>query len=953
MVRRPAFAGALLVLGVSLLAMSAPPLSSPDRPAPAPGPAKAAIPQPVLAAAGPRAATPGERPAQLARYGRLPLRFEANRGQADRRARFVSRGPGYSLFLTRREAVLRLARAEARAKHGTARGAVVRMRLVGARCSGPAGVQRLPGVSHYLLGSDRARWRTHVPGYARVRYEAVYPGVNLVYYGNQQELEYDFEVAPRRNPEKIVLEFKGAGRVAVAPDGDLLLRTSAGTLRQRKPVVYQERGGNRQLVDGSYEMRGPGRVGFRVGEYDADRPLVIDPVLSYATYLGGVFADRGFGIAVDDAGSAYVTGFTQSLDFPAGTGAYHGGSDVFVTKLNAGGSAAVYSTYLGGGFNDSGAAIAVDGVGQVTVAGKTSSLDFPVSAGAAQSAKGESDDAFVARLDASGASLLYATFLGGAGIDQANGVAIDGAGNAYVAGTTNSAALPGAAPFPGAVSGAGDAFVAKLAPAGNAFLYTRLLSGSSSDQGNGIAVDSEGRATVCGATRSANFVTVNPLMTDPGDFIFDAFVARVSADGNSLDYSSYLGGMGSDLANAVALDADGRAHVTGSTFSTDFPVTAGCLQPALLGQDDAFVTRLAPDGSGVEYSTYLGTPGGERGFGIAVDRLGRATVAGEMGSSVDAFVTRLDAAGASALFAVPLAGPGSDTARAIALDRGGCVYVTGSTSSLDFATSGAAQPANGGGFDAFVVKIGDASADLAVSGAVAPNPVLSGSSLTWTVTVTNRGPGQATEVMVRTATPAGTRFASLDVSQGSTSSPAAGETGAVLCAIGNLDSGASATLRLTVTADCSLTNGTVLDFSASATGAVPDPDAANNRASATAVVSNPAPEIGAVTVSQTQLWPPNGKLVDLTVSYAVSDNCDTGESLRRSLTVFSSEPVTGGLDTTSPDWEIVDATHLRLRAERVEGGPGRTYTITVTATDSAGQSASRSVFVVVPKNGKK
>ena len=320
------------------------------------------------------------------RYGNLPLSFEANHGQSDSKVKFLSRGSGYSLFLTSNEAVLvlsqseadenrkasRVARTAVRAKHR--KSAVVRMTLVEANPqSQAAGHDALPGKSNYFIGNDPAKWRTNIPTYAKVRYEGVYPGVDLVYYGNQGQLEYDFVVAPGADPRLVTLAFEGAREVHIDARGELVLGVEGGEVRQHKPVVYQEVAGVKQEVAGRYVMKGTRQVGFRVAAYDPSRPLIIDPVLVYSTYLGGSDEDVGFGIAVDAAGNAYVTGETSSTDFPTTAGAaqttYAGGSDAFVTKLDATGSGLVYSTYLGGSDGDIGLAIAVDGAGSAYVTG--------------------------------------------------------------------------------------------------------------------------------------------------------------------------------------------------------------------------------------------------------------------------------------------------------------------------------------------------------------------------------------------------------------------------------------------------------------------------------------------------------------------------------------------------------------------------------------------------------
>jgi Beta-propeller repeat len=414
------------------------------------------------------------------RYGHLPLSFEANHGQSDSTVKFLSRGSGYSLFLTSNEAVLVLKQSEADENRKASRvaraavsvshrkSAVVRMTLVNANShSQPAGHDALPGKSNYFIGNNPAKWHTNIPTYAKVKYEGVYPGVDLVYYGNQGRLEYDFVVAPGADPRLVTLAFEGAREIHIDARGELVLGVEGGEVRQHKPVVYQEVAGVKQEVAGRYVMKGTRQVGFRVAAYDRSRPLIIDPVLVYSTYLGGNSFETGQGIAVDGAGSVYVTGNAASTNFPTTAGAaqttHAGGFDAFVTKLDAAGSALVYSTYLGGNGFEAGRGIAVDGAGSGYVTGNTLSNNFPTTAGAFQTTPAGVSDAFVIKLDATGSGLVYSTYLGGSALDIGHGIVVDGAGSAYVTGQTVSTNFPttaGAAQTTPA--GDYDAFVAKI-----------------------------------------------------------------------------------------------------------------------------------------------------------------------------------------------------------------------------------------------------------------------------------------------------------------------------------------------------------------------------------------------------------------------------------------------------------------------------------------------------------
>ncbi len=722
------------------------------------------------AAAAPRPAGVAASPANqlVANYGKLPLGFEANQGQTDGRVKFLSRGRGYSLFLTGDEAVLTLESASQKAKGeggnwkpetgnwkaetgnsqlaprgsslppaargdlpitaklsdkdpltpaplpqggegrvslnlrprplggeggphpafssagaGQVRGsirrpilqssvgtpdsgretpdAVLRMRLVGANTAAAVtGAEELPGKSNYFIGNDPKKWHTNVPNYAKVRYQSVYPGVDLVYYGNQGgQLEYDFVVAPGADPSAIVLDIgavrepptvaavsdrrsavgtpplqKRAHRdvpLQLTPDGDLVVKTDGGEVRFHKPIVYQDVESetripdsgardeirnlkfenrqssidNRQFLDGHYTLDAQNHVQFQVAPYDHSKLLFIDPVLSYSTYLGGSNIDYGYGIAVDSSGNAYVTGQTYSTDFPtmnplpeatcAGSC-----SNAFVAKLNAAGSALVYSTYLGGSNYDYGYGIAVDSSGNAYVTGDTGSTDFPTVNPIQATNKKEIDGAngFVTELNAAGTALVYSTYLGGSTDDYGQGIAVDSSGNAYVTGITQSTDFPTVNPLQGTCGGgcSGNAFVAKLNFNASStphltLVYSTYLGGSNYDIANGIAIDSSGNAYVTGVTNSTDFPTVNPLQaTNYGSD--DGFVAELNPAGSALVYSTYLGGSGGDTSQGIAVDSCGNAYVTGYTQSTNFP-TVNPLQATNHGSSDAFVAKIS------------------------------------------------------------------------------------------------------------------------------------------------------------------------------------------------------------------------------------------------------------------------------------------------------------------------------------------------------------------------
>jgi hypothetical protein len=634
-------------------------------------------------------------------------------------------------------------------------GVALAMNLIGANPSPlVTGLDQLPGTSNYFIGNDPSQWHTNIPNYGQVAYQGVYPGVNLVYHGNEQQLEYDFVVTPGSDPSTIRLRFQGADSISLDDQGNLVLSTALGDVLEHAPVVYQEVGGVRQTVAGQFVLLGQDEVAFRVGTYDASLPLTVDPVLSYSTYLGGSGLDGATGIAVDGSGNAYVTGSTASTDFPTTVGAFQDSShgvpngsvnlspNAFVTKLNATGTALIYSTYLGGsgqggGGGDAAAAIAVDASGNAYVTGHSSSTDFPITAGAFQNSLNGSGNAFVTKLNVTGTGLTYSTYLGGSGGDGAQGIAVDGSGYAYVTGQTTSTDFPiTAGAFQNSLNGSSNAFVTKLNASGTALMYSTYVGGSAYDHGGKIAVDSAGNAYVTGQTTSNNFpTTVDAFQTHFGGptNYNDGFVMKVNATGTALIYSTYLGGNGQDATTGVAVDGSGNAYVTGATSSTNFPTTAGAFQRSLRGvpngfgnlNPNAFVTKLNATGTALIYSTYLGGSGQSGGGGdgaaaIAVDASGNAYVTGHSSSTdfpitrdayqislrgtENAFVTKLNAAANSLLYSTYFGG-GSDGASGIAVDGTGNAYVTGSTSSTNFlTTTGAFQASLSGALNAFVVK---------------------------------------------------------------------------------------------------------------------------------------------------------------------------------------------------------------------------------------------------------
>ena len=714
---------------------------------------------------------PATQPRLAESYGNLPLSFEINRGQTDPQVKFLSRGSRYSLFLTGNEAVLSLKkpgassqkrvtppfraarqgrvsdlfsksaafpgllpttqqfkesfapREEARVPDAESRApAVVRMQLVGANSQAKvSGLDELPGRSNYFIGSDPKKWRTNVPNYAKVKYANVYPGVDLVYYGNQGQLEYDFVVQPGADPRQIALaldnavaplgarpvrERRTAGdtpALQIDPNGNLVVGTVGGELVFHKPVVYQQNDdGNRHPIDGRYVLSAPqsaidnrqSTISFELAAYDYTRSLVIDPTLAYSTYLGGSGSAGSSGIAADASGNAYVTGVTPSSDFPTTPGAFQttfgGGhewapADAFVSKLNADGSALLYSTYLGGSGYETSDGMTVDASGNAFVKGYTDSSDFPTTAGAFQTALGGGHailcagnlpclDAFVAKLNASGSGLVYSTYLGGSGEEGCEGcgggIVVDASGNAYVTGATFSYDFPTTPDAfqrtfnpGGGISERPDAFVTKLNVGGSALLYSTFLGGSDWDSGTGIAVDTSGNAYVRGVTQSSDFPTTPGAFETMTTEYRTGFLSKLNAAGSDLVYSTYLEGGG------IAVDRSGDAIV----MSAD---TAG-----------SFVGKLNPTGSALLYSTHL-----SGASAIAVDASDNAYVTGT--DDEGTFVDKLNPTGSVLLYLTRLSGA---SASAIAVDSSGNAYITGGAGADFPITPGALQTTLRGG----------------------------------------------------------------------------------------------------------------------------------------------------------------------------------------------------------------------------------------------------------------
>jgi hypothetical protein len=712
-------------------------------------------------------------------YGSLPLAFEANRGQAAPEVRFISRQRGFGLFLTSTEAVLVLSQPdigtssrmdepgrmlERTGGRQDPKATILRMQLIGGhRNPDVVCEEELPGKVNYLVGQDSGQWQTGIRTFGRIKFLEVYPRIDLVYYGRHRQLEYDFVVKPGANPKAIALNIEGADALEIATNGALVLHVGSQQVRFDKPILYQQLNGARKEIEGAYRLEAGNRVAFAVAAYDPRSCLVIDPVLSYSTYLGGALGNEGMDLTLDPDGNAYVTGTTSSTNFPvvnAVASSLSGSVDIFVAKLNPAGSALLYSTYLGGTGNDLSRRIKVDAVGNAYVVGSTDSTNFPVTSGAFGTAPQGLYDAFVAKLNPEGSALVYSTLLGGSGNDSGQGIALDADRNVYVTGTTSSDRIPfpttGGA-FETARHFSNDVYVAKLNTDGSGLIYSTFLGGDGADLGYGIAVDAARAAYVTGSTTSTNFPTTPGAFGITHHSQADVFVTKIDPSGSALVYSALLGGDHSEpyypfqeepeTGRAIAVDGTGAAYVTGWTQSTNFPTTLGAFGSSNHGgSKEAFLTKLDPGGSTLAYSARIGGTGGGRGRAIAVDANGAAYVTGETVArdfpvtpgafdgtgnitsllSYEVFLIKLNPEGSALVYSTCLGGTGSDFGRGIALDAAGDVYLTGTSYSHDFPTSRTAfvthsdlGEAPNGGSDVFVTKITPLPAPWIVSGPIA------------------------------------------------------------------------------------------------------------------------------------------------------------------------------------------------------------------------------------------
>lgn len=680
------------------------------------------------------------------------LVYIENKGQWDSRAHFLLRSGGLDMWITSHGVLYdlyRLDKSEAKSDESellgespasetgsvAKRGHVVGISFEGVG-SAPSvhAIGRQPGYYNYFIGNDQSKWTPNVGLYSGARIDNIYSGIDALFYLDEGRPRYDLLVRPGGDPKQIRMKIEGAENVSVLPSGALAIATTVGVVEQRELYAYQEMDGIRKKIACRFVVDAKRRVRFDVGRYDRTRPLVIDPLIYSPLLIGG--RDQGQSIAIDGGGNAYITGSTDSPDYPVTTGAYdasyNDSTDAFVAKLDPTGSTLLYSTFIGGSGKDEnlGNSIVVDAGGNAYIAGGTESADYPTTSGAYDmSFNGGITDAFVTKLNASGNALVYSTYIGGATNDRAAGIAIDGSGNACIIGSTLTPLIgfvgypTTAGAYDTASNGLSDLFVTKLNAAGSGLLYSTFIGGRRDDRGDGIAIDASGNAYVSGYSSSTTIVSDYPTTagaydSSPGGAL-DIVLSKLSPDGSTLLYSTFLGGSQTDYGSGLAVDGSGNVFIAGSTEGGGFPSTVGVYKRIHGGGTQAYVAKLNHTGSALLYSTFLGSGSC---FDVAIDGNGNAYAAGSTTSSKypttagaydtshngsnDLFVTKLNSTGSALLYSTFIGGSSFEETPAIALDGSGNIFVTGNTGSSDFPVSpGAYDVALGGSTDAYVTKL--------------------------------------------------------------------------------------------------------------------------------------------------------------------------------------------------------------------------------------------------------
>ncbi|MBI4854558.1 MAG: SBBP repeat-containing protein [Acidobacteria bacterium] len=662
----------------------------------------------------------------LENYAKIPLSFEANQGQADDKVKFFSRGKGYSFLLTEQETLLTLK------NDSQEKTSLVKMKFLG---SNPKPriepIDKRFGKTNYFIGNNPSNWHTDLPIYNKVKYSEVYPGIDAIYYGNQQQIEYDLLVKPGADPSQISIQIdtNNSSALEIDLEGNLVIETSQGKLLKHKPIIYQEIEGEKQIIAGNYKLNGDNLLGFELGEYDITKPLVIDPIFVYSTYFGTTDNDKGYGINVDKLGNIYITGETVSTVFPLKnpiqTKENDSSLEIFVTKLNPTATEIIYSTYLIGNDIDRGFALLIDAQGNTYLTGETYSSDFPtVTPFQAKGGGGANIDAFLVKISPEGNKLLYSTYFGGSQVERAFNIALTAGGNIVLAGETNSPDLPVKNAFQPKKGDnfSFDAYVVRFSPDGSSIDFATYFGGNDLDKGHGMTIDSDGNIYLAGETNSTNLPVKNAMQPSGGGTTnIDIFIAKFTPLG-VLTFATYFGTLDLDRAFAITVDSAKNIYLTGMTNAIDFP-TVKPPQPGKAGQLDAYVLKLDPTAKTVLFSTFLGGSRDEVGLNIAVDTSNNIYVYGQTGSLqdfptlrplqatstggfFDTFLTKYNGNG-EVVFSTYIGGSNVDSPGKMALDLEGNVYLIGDTPSLDFPTANAFNPNKVGSDDIFIIKISD------------------------------------------------------------------------------------------------------------------------------------------------------------------------------------------------------------------------------------------------------
>ncbi len=633
-------------------------------------------------------------------YGKLPMYFTPNAGQIKKDVKYYSSGSGYSFFFTNNGVTYSFAKAGSK---------TLKINFIGANADANIiGNEKQDAKVNYLKGSNPKNWQTNVPTYSGITYQGIYPGIDIAYKGTNQQLKYEFYLKPGADYKQINLAYQGANSLSLDKGGNLLIKTNWGTLKDTKPYTYQIVNGKKTVIQSNYAVNG-NKASFNLGKYNSSYPVVIDPSLTFSTFLGNSSSDAALDIAVDGIGNTYITGYNKDAS---------NRNDVFVAKLNPAGSGLVYSTYFGGGSDDSGNEIAIDSSGNAYITGYTNSSNFPVTLNSYDKTYGGNTDAFIAKLNSTGSALVYSTYLGGSGNDISDSIVIDSYGNAYVTGGTDTGFPTTAGAYDTTANGNSDAFVAKINSTGSALVYSTYLGGSGNDNGNSIVVDSLGNTYVTGLADFGFPVISHDKSYNGG--LSDAFLTKLNSAGSALSISSYLGGTYEDYANALFMDKDNNLYITGVTKSSDFFVTANANDPTYNGGYDVFLTRVDLKNFSNIYSSFFGGNTDDHSYDVAVDDNNNVYMTGitysldfpvtsnaydaSFNGRFDSFVTKqfYNQSTMQLVSSTFLGGGDYDTSLSIAVSSG-YVYTGGWTTSSNFPTTlGTFDPSFNSPPDAFI-----------------------------------------------------------------------------------------------------------------------------------------------------------------------------------------------------------------------------------------------------------